>query len=891
MLRPMSIALAGVLCAQLATAAAPEHYVPGELTVRFYQHPGVQTTSEGVLLGNAKLDELNQFAPLRSIEPLYKHLTTPTEPDLSLDYVLHYDEEVDLVTLAKAFESTGVVEYAEPNWLLPMYRTVNDPDDYRQWYLSTLGAEEAWDILPATPDFSDMIVAIIDSGVDWNHPDLAGHIWVNPEEDADGDGAMNTTSTPGDPDDRDGVDGFGGSEGNGYVDDFYGWDFVDNITGCASGEDCDTVDNNPMDFNGHGTHCSGLAMADTDNGVGVAAVAFDGRIMCLRAGYDASDGTGYVVQNAAAEAIYYARENGAKIISMSFGGSQVLRTPATVAYNSGMLCFHAAGNDDVTEQDQLDRASGMISVAATSSSNCKADFSNYGEWVDVSAPGVNMYCTWFNNTYISIQGTSMACPLAASVAALIWNVAPELTNQEVRARLLGTVNQIDHLSCNTSYAGQLGTGCVNAYNAAYNIRATEIVMGELTVTDSGGDGRYLNEENVNFSFSFDNTGINPTDEVICELSTDDGSVTIDAPTLTLNPVEIAESGSGTMSAHLNAGGNNRYVTFTLSISTANAEDALESVVEIMVGTPHVLLYDDAPVTDLIYSFYFTALKEQGLIFDWYQSESGSFPMMPGTSLDMEMYDTVFYSSGSASSTLNANEQTLLSSWLNADRGLLVSSQYAATDLAGSDFLANVLCAEATEDENASRGVRGLSEGDTPCQGYWLILQGAGGANNQGSPVTGINAINGSEVLFQDNDSDFSTGVIHNNVAFLGFAVEAASGLSTSQTLSDVLGEMLPTLDVEEPVAQLPQSSRLTAVWPNPFNPSTQIAFELAQAAQVNLCVYNLLGQEVARLAEGRMTAGEHRVTFQADQQASGLYLATLVVDGQRVGVQKLVLAR
>ena len=834
---------------------------------------------------------MRQIATPLEIEPLYKHLRERTEPDLSLDYVLHYEEEVDLVALARAFEQTGMVEYAEPNWLLPLYRTTNDPDDYRQWYLSTLEAEDAWDILPAEPSFPATIVAIIDSGVDWNHPDLQGHVWVNPEEDADGDGYMNTTSTPGDPDDRDGVDGFNGSDGNGYVDDFYGWDFVDNISGCASGEDCDTEDNNPMDFNGHGTHCSGLAMADTDNNIGVAAVAFDGQIMCLRAGYDANDGTGYVVQNAAAEAIEYARQNGARVISMSFGGSQVLRTPATVAYNSGLLCLHAAGNDDVTTQDQLDRASGMVSVAATSSSDCKADFSNYGSWIDVSAPGVNMYNTWFNNTYTSIQGTSMACPLAASVAALIWNVDPELSSQEVRARLLGTVDAIDHLACNTSYAGQLGTGRVNAYKAAYNIRSTQIEMGQIQVSDSGGDGRFLNDEDVNIAFSFENIGINPTETVTCELSCEDASVSISQPQILVDPLEIGDDVIENMSAHLEAGGSNRYVAFTLTISTPNAEEELVSEFEIQVGTPYLLLYDDAPTSDSVEQYYYTAFKEQGLIFDWYCSESGNYPLMPGLGLNMDMYDVVFYASGSAGETASASEQELLSNWLNANRGLVFSSQYAASDLAGSSFLADVLHAELSEDENSSRGVRGTTETGLPCEDFWLILQGAGGANNQAAPVRGLNALNGAEVLFLDNNSEFTTGVLHSNVAFLGFALEAASGLSTSQTMGEVMAELLPTLDVEEPAGLQPSSSRLTAIWPNPFNPSTQLAFELAQAGHVRLAIHNLLGQEVASLVDGQLTAGSHQFSFHAGNLSSGLYLATLEVEGQRVSVQKLLLAR
>jgi len=884
--------MAGLTAAPGLWASPGHSYVPGRLSVRFLEHPDVTDRAGGISLG-AEFDALLAGQPALGVRPLYPHLRMATTPDLSLNYVLSFDAGQDMEALAAAFEASGLVEYAEPDYLMPVYRTPNDPSINQQYTLSRVDAYEAWDLIPTTPSNPDMIIAIIDSGVDWNHPDLINRIWVNPAEDLDSDGVMSTNSTPGEPGDINASD----DGGNGYVDDFYGYDFVDGVDG-ANGEDSDDEDNNPMDFDGHGTHCSGIAAAQTNNGVGGASIAWDARIMCLRAGYHAQDGNGYVLQTAASEAIYYAMANGAKLISMSFGGSGSIRTAATAAYNAGLLCFHAAGNDNVTTQDALDRSAGMISVAATESNDCKADYSNYGDWIDVSAPGSNIYSTFFNNTYASLYGTSMACPNAASCAALIWWMNPELTNVEVRERLLGTVDDIYGLGCNSDYDGLLGTGRINARKGLLNLRETTLGLSGVHVVDLDGDGHYLAGDTLRVGYTVSNSGINPSQELSVALSCPDAAVEVITPTLGLP----ALAPDGTLDGDLHPvllrilDGSPHYIDLTLTLAAANApEQSAEA--SAMLGLPTILLYDDSAGESNLVTYYKAAFRQLGWILDWYRSSTASFPELTGMELDPARYEWILYASGQNPVTADSSEQALLTDYVAAGHDLIFVSQFADEELNGTPFFSQFLeAADGTATSN-TRGAKGVAE--TLTAGMSLILQGSGGANNQSVPITEVTPAGDGQTIFLDNANVFSVGVHNgydaNRVVYLAFALESAGGagssVNTGEVLQVLVDQYLHGTDVAGGAALRPLRSHLTPAWPNPFNPVTRVGFELLQPADVRLSACNVLGQEVAVLQDGRLAAGTHSRLFQGAGLPSGLYLLSLQLDGRPADQQKIMLVK
>ena len=713
------------------------------------------------------------------------------------------------------------------------------------------------------------------------------NVWINPGEDLDGDTDLPGGGSVGDPDDTNDLD----DDENGYVDDFFGWDFVSICNG-FEGEDCSGEDNNPADIFGHGTLCSGVAAACTNNATGMASLSWNSRLMCLRVGYMGADSIGYVIQNAAAQAMSYAMQNGANIISLGVGGSAVLRTAAEAAWNQGLLCVHAAGNGASDYQSPLDMATGIVSVAATDAEDCLVCFSNYGAWIDICAPGVDLLSTENSGGYLSFSGTSAAGALVASQAAMIWNVSPELLNAEVRGRLLATADNIDTLECNQFFASQLGEGRVNAYRAAYDLCECDLQLLDLQTCDSNGDGRYSGGEEVVLSFLLENQGLVASDSIRCELSTTDAFTSITQSEIVLESLEAGESRSVAFNAQLELYGPVRYVPFHLSCTTDNDPAHVEQDVEIMVGTPRILLYDDAPISDGIYDYYYSGMRANNRLFDWYQSASQSFPLLPNNQLDLQEYTTILYASGSSISTVDDEEQGLLRNWLEEGELLLFSSQHALNDLSGGSFLADVLYAIPVEEESYVLMVRGSDTPDMPFMQFELQLSGAGGANNQQAPLHGMAAADGDPyaTLFQDSESLFSLGVTHENVLFLGFALEASADVNGENPIVDVLADTF-WLDVAQSSAAQPTSSCLTSIWPNPFNPVTQISFELTQAACTRLSVYNLLGQEVARLTDGSMPAGAHRLSFHADGLAAGLYLVLLEIEGEHVDVQKLLLTR
>jgi subtilisin family serine protease len=310
-----------------------------------------------------------------------------------------------------------------------------------------LDAPEAWDIQTGS---ESTLIAVIDTGVDYNHPDLAANIWTNPGEIA-----------------GNGLD----DDQNGFIDDIHGWDFVNN-------------DADPMDDNLHGTHVAGTIGAIGDNGVGVAGVNWRTKIMALK--FLGGDGSGTLAD--AIGAILYGAKMKARVMNNSWGGggfSQALLDAITVANDSAALFVAAAGNDG-NDNDQTPNypsnydAPNVVAVAAIDHKGDLAVFgsggggicgcggnviglpgSNYGATtVDLAAPGKEVLSTTPNNGYTKLSGTSMATPHVAGVAGLVFSQFPAWTHLQVKERLLSTVE------ASTSLQGKVVTGGrVNAQRA------------------------------------------------------------------------------------------------------------------------------------------------------------------------------------------------------------------------------------------------------------------------------------------------------------------------------------------------------------------------------------------------------------------------------------------
>ncbi|OQY27798.1 MAG: hypothetical protein B6244_09400 [Candidatus Cloacimonetes bacterium 4572_55] len=318
------------------------------------------------------------------------------------------------------YSSDPYFEYIEPNYRLYALETIpNDPHFFQLWGMHNTGqtggqddadidAPNAWDIGVG----GDVIVGVIDTGVDYNHNDLADNMWTNPGEIPDNN-----------------ID----DDNNGYVDDIHGWDFF-------------YGDNNPLDGNRHGTHCSGTIAGVGNDGVGVAGVCWQAKIMALKFLDDGGSGD----TDGAISALEYAVMMGANLTSNSWGGggfSQAMHDAISAAQDAGQLFIAAAGNDYESDNDQNPHypsnydLDSVISVAATTHSDELASFSNVGqESVDLGAPGTDIYSTTPGNSYEHLSGTSMATPHVAGAAALLWSSAPQLSNLEIKEQLLDNVD-------------------------------------------------------------------------------------------------------------------------------------------------------------------------------------------------------------------------------------------------------------------------------------------------------------------------------------------------------------------------------------------------------------------------------------------------------------------
>lgn len=275
------------------------------------------------------------------------------------------------------------VRFVEPNYLVRPAYVPNDPSFGNQWALSKIRMAQSWDV---TFGSASTVIAIIDSGIDKAHPDLVGK----------------------------------------YV---AGWDFINN-------------DSDAQDDNGHGTYCAGIAAAATDNGIGVAGVGFNCKIMPIKVLNSVGAGSTADV----AHGITYAVDNGAKVLSISLvasGGSSTLLSAVDYAYANDVSLVAASGNSGNSTPLYPAYYANSIAVAATDSSDQRASFSNFGTWVDVAAPGANILCTVLGGTYGLKSGTSMAAPHVAGLLGLLWtHYGSTSTADFIRDRLESTCDDV-----------------------------------------------------------------------------------------------------------------------------------------------------------------------------------------------------------------------------------------------------------------------------------------------------------------------------------------------------------------------------------------------------------------------------------------------------------------
>ncbi len=822
----------------------------------------------------------------------------------------------------------------EVEWVEPKYirKVCYDPNDSlfvagNQLYLNVIKAKEAWEI---TKGNKEIVIGIIDTGVDIDHPDLAANIYINKNE------------IPGNGIDED--------DSGEYIDDTNGWDF-----GGSNG----TPDNDPREDytnkNGyHGTHIAGIASAVTDNYYGISSIGFNCTILPVKVSQD-----GYRDENDIPriifgfEGIKYAVDKSSKIICCSWGGYEYSKFEQEIidyAVSNGVLVVAAAGNDDSNKPFYPASYKGVLSVGWTNNDDTRSIASNYGEFVNVMAPGTAIYSTWptisgQNPPFHYAGGSSMSAPLVAGLAGLVISKYPNLTAGQVAERIRVTCENI--YSKNLSlYNNLLGSGRINAFNAVseseiHSLRATEVNLIELanhtiqledttaieitftnylkpiinaTVTISSRESYvkivkqtfetgFLNElgtiKTAKDNFLFTLTKEAPQDTTIYFLLEYESQGYSDFQWI---PVSINLSyrthDNGKIIASVTSKGNLGFSDYKKNVKGEGFKylsgNNLLYEGAILYGTSSSKLVDCVRITDE-QSNDFNILKSISIRRNNSINESYSLINDDNAKTSKLGILTHFYSY-----TFNSTPDDsyiilhfVLENTAQTETQNLFMGYFLDWNLLSTDFYSDTTAFDPTDNFayvfNKKQNV---------------VFVGAALLSPQHLGYMGINnQWRVGEVIFEDGFDDvekwysISNGIVNNgvggdvSVVISGGPVNILPGrkekftfviaaASNKEELRQVIRKSRDKYNsfissVETIDQQIPYNIVLHQNYPNPFNPKTIIGYQLSKAGYVTLKVYDILGREIARLVDEFKLPGVYAEELYAKSLPSGIYFYRL----------------
>jgi subtilisin family serine protease len=854
---------------------------------------------------------------VKQLHPLRPKKYTVGDDILAMIFRVEYSSEINPVELSKfILEQNGdILDWIEPAIIYEPDFTPNDPMINQQWHISKILATQAWDICQGD---TNMVIGIVDTGSDLDHPDLAANIKINWAE-----------YPP------NGID----DDGNGYVDDYRGWDFVQN-------------NNNPNILiagdGDHGSHVSGCASQVTNNGVHGSGIGFKCKLLITKHWNDGSN-TGLWNTDAG---IIYAYQNGAKVINCSFGSSSYSsysQLVCTNAWNAGSVICASAGNGDANGIGQNwarypASYDNVVSVAASNQSDLKSTFSNFHSTVDVIAPGESILSTVWNNSYASWAGTSMSSPITAGTVALIRSLHPTWTPAQAVQRLQLGVDSIYNL--NPSYVGLLGSGRVNAFKClADNPILSLLSYAHNDSIYGNNDKVYDINEIIPISVSVKNEWLEGTN-VSLRLTTDDPAVTIVTDSIYIgNIAQYNGVYNGTFANAFKVKANStcpmdRTVTFKLSYSsTAYTKDGFNTL---------TLNFRQGFVTHTANNLFLSLTKDGAIgkkaqaygnglhILNGLENQIFEGGLMIGLSntqvsdvcrrgniAPYNVSDTDF----TALSTYSLTTPGLISSQdgiglFNDDGagsskiGLLVTPKsYAFNSSPDLDYIIlqyNVKNTNSTALNNIYIGLSllftpnaslggNISTLDTVNKlGYTFnqanpnIYLGCAMLTNQTLNFKAINAINifdgyTTEEKWLALSSGISNPLIGpgpncivisggpvniaaNSTETIGFAIVKGNDLNDLKNKTIIARNKYSTTIGITPIStSIPVKFNLSQNYPNPFNPSTRIKFALPKSEFVNIKIYDILGKEISTLVNENLTAGYYEVEFNANNLSSGMY--------------------
>ncbi len=862
-------------------------YAKNRIVIKFDDSIIKNIDKSKMLLGRLGINEIDEVSAKFNVKVILKQFPGAKKRfyngrtiDLSQWHKFYFKNDIDVIKAVNAFRSLKGVIDVQPVGIHAVYANSNDPKLSEQWHLSQandadIDAPEAWDIETGDPN---IIVAILDTGVRYFHKDLGGaNASFDTPENSQGNMWINNSDN-----NNNGID----DDNNGYIDDWIGWDFVANES-VYSGEDGDTPDNDPRDFNGHGTHVAGIVGAINNNNYAVAspaggwnngsqsAVGNGVKIMPLRIGWSARFiiwEVGYVGMDYAAEAFYYAADNGANIASCSWGSSNSGGLGDALDYfiAGGGLVFKAAGNDDNEVSDYMLNRADVVGVASTDENDVKSDFSTYGTFVDISAPGSNILSTYHDhndaeNDYVaSLSGTSMATPLTAGVAALVWSKNLSWSADQVKQRLFDTADDIYVISGNSSYQGKLGAGRVNAYNAV-------------------NDGNVCNQ---------------PTAQFVGDPTSGDTPLTVSfTDQSTNNPTSWSwDFGDGSTSTQQNPSHTyNTAGTYNVSLTATN-----DCGSGIETKTNYITVSD--PTCDLpVAEFSGTPTSGNSPLTVSFTDQSTNNPTSwswdfgDGSSSTQQNPSHTYNSAGSYTVSLTATNSCGANTKTKIDYITVTTPSQNQTVLVQS---VDVTIGGYRVITQGIATVKIVDENGTPVSGATVSGNWSGDANDSDEFTTDSNGEGtaSSDFVFRGDNFTFCV----TNVTKSGYVYDETANTVTCGN-SDGTSYGTDKNSNELTVNSLAKAKeilgdKLHSNYPDPFNPSTNIMYYIQKDSHVKVEIYNILGKKVKTLFDGEESSGIKSVTWNAvddfgSKVVSGYYIYRITSNHGDLYTGKLLLLK
>lgn len=854
-----------------------QKYMKGTVVISFYPETSVNIPLPGSLRsGIGILDDYMDEINASWIERMFPHCLPPKPngADLTTIYTIKFPESLPVDEIIEDLSKFEFIEYAE-RWLF--HETCFDHNDTfrnRQYYLNLIDVNDAHDLGTGDPDVA---VAIVDTGTDLDHEDLEDNLWINPGEDLNGDGQIQNNERNNRDDDD-----------NGYTDDFYGWDFY-------------SGNNNPNDVSGHGTHCSGIACAVTNNRRGIASPGFECSIMAVRSG------TGLVVTHGY-QGIDYAVRNGAKVISCSWGGVGRNGTSDRIidyAWQNDVLVVASSGNDNQDGNFYPAGYATVMAVSATDRNDNKAGFSNFGEWVDISAPGVEIYSTYpANPWYVNMQGTSMSGPLVAGAAILFRATFPHLNVEETFNYLIEGADDIeDHLS--QQHRGKMGSGRLNINNTMILAARPMLAISELEVVyddDENGVVDPGESGNIAITLSNDENAVD-ADEIVVTLSTEDPSITITEDVVEFPPIEAGDSFTNNenpfeIEVAEDVIPHTSVLTFTIVAEPAETEIVFD--VEVIIGHPSILLVDDDGGDDYE-NLYMEALTEIGMGWVKWDVVKDYSPDM----VTLLNYDMVIWETGRTFQPLDDLDLFMLENALEDGADILMIGKRIGDDENNRSFLRTKFGANHESDSVRVMTVNGIGGNRPVSENTEMLLFGGGGGDGRSTPST-MSPVFGADSLVVYKMGDDIAGLAgvyrttregrddESKTVYLGFSLEAVNDRFTpkSRVILEIFNWMTGVVvDAPGLVEKFPVEYKLNPAFPNPFNSTVNLNFSLPNRNYFDLSLLDVNGRHITSVQSGFGKTGANQITWDAASISSGIYLVRLSSPGYANIDQRIVLLK